>query len=28
LIEDYRVVAAEGGSGNFVNNIFGNAPAR
>ncbi len=28
LIEDYRVVAAESGTGNFVNNIFGNAPAR
>jgi protein SCO1/2 len=28
LLEDYREVYAEQGSGNFVNNIFGNAPAR
>ncbi len=26
LIEDYRTVANEAGSGNFVNNIFGNTP--
>jgi protein SCO1 len=28
LIEDYKQVVNEAGSGNFVNNIFGNAPAR
>jgi protein SCO1/2 len=28
LIEDYQLVKKEAGSGNFVNNIFGNAPAR
>jgi protein SCO1/2 len=28
LIVDYRAVAAESGSGNFVNNLFGNTPAR
>ncbi len=28
LIQDYRKVVQESGTGNFVNNIFGNAPAR
>jgi protein SCO1/2 len=28
LIEDYRLVSKEAGTGNFVNNLFGNAPAR
>jgi protein SCO1/2 len=28
LIEDYTTVTNESGSGNFVNNLFGNTPAR
>jgi protein SCO1 len=28
LVTDYRRVKSEAGSGNFVNNLFGNAPAR